>query len=226
MKLLIQALTENKTETQYLNLIKNMDSSIIDRKIEPKSSRILDDGILHNEHSFVWSLIHAFKTKNEDGYKKPKNSFYSLTVPQAVKYLNQYPALNNLETLEKLSASLWEIYQLKKAEKSCTLDSKEKSIQFLDLPTVMKLLNTKHGAIVEASGFLQLTTNEGWGGVIRGLVSEDVMAKLLQRNKVVQGPYFNHKGRKLYELNKNQKFTIPLWMTKLPSSYLRACGVN
>lgn len=226
MKLLIKTLGENKSISNYLELLKNMDNSIIDMEVQDQSSRILNHGVLHNERSFVWSLIHAFKTKNEAGYKKPKNSTYSLNVPQSVKILNQYPILNNLKTLEKLSESLWEIYQLKKAEKSCTLDSKEVSFRFLDLPTVMKHLKTKHGAIVQSSGLLQLTTSEGWGGVVRGLVSESVMAKLLEKNKVVQVPYFNHKGRRLYELNREQKFTIPLWMTKLPSSYLKACGVN
>jgi hypothetical protein len=226
MNKLINSLNEKKTVSEYLLQMKNMDASIIDREIDSKSSIILSHGLLHTEREFVWSLIHAYKTKNVDGYKKAKYSAFSLNVAQSKKILNQYPMLNCLNTLELLSASLWEIYQLKQAEKSCTLDAKEKSIEFLDISKVLNLLNHKHGAIVESSGLLQLTTNNGWGGVIRGLVSKDILTKLLEKNKISQVPYFNSKGRKLYELNRGQKYTIPLWMQKLPSSYLKACGVN
>lgn len=226
MKPLLQSLSQNQTITQYLDSIKNMNTSIIEQVIKLDSSIIEDHGVLYNERSFVWSLIHAYKTKNVDGYKKPKYSCFSMNVPQSMKILNQYPILNDLTTLQSISDSLWEIYQLKKAEMSCTLDSKESGIEFVSLPKIMKLLNSKNGAIVESDGLFQLTTNKGWGGVIRGLVSQKVMTQLVYKNKIVRIPYFNHKGRKLYELNKKQVFTIPLWMQKLPKSYLTACGVK
>lgn len=221
-------LSKNLSIQSYLTFLSSLNPArAIERKLaNDGSSRIIGYGIVITELHVLQSLVHAFKTKNDPLYKKAKNSYYQYSVPQSVKVLKEYPQLNNLEVLESLLTSVYETLQIKKAEASCTLDKKEKQFSVLDINKTHTLLKEKHGSIIYSDGLYQLTTTEGWGGVIRGIVLEDTINTLLANKVIERTPYFNSKGRKCFELTKANRKPLPSWMKNLDPSYLRACGVG
>lgn len=188
--------------------------------------KITGYGSLLTESHIVSSLIHSYKLKNDTEYRKKKNSARFTRL--ASNLIKSNSCLNNLETINKLIGIVYDSIILKRAKKSTTLDLREKELKFLDNNKILKLLNKKHGCIIYSSGFYQLTTTEGWSGECRGLVSEDQVRSLLKNNVIEQTPYFNHKGRKMFELSSKSKGLkqkkLPSWMKTLPTSYLLSCG--
>ena len=189
---------------------------------------------LRDERIAARTLQHSFLTYNHPEYKKPRlgsiGSSILLNARQGKNLISEQE-LNSLEKINRIENMITDQLTITRCvNHPCfKLDESETELRFLSVKEVMQeLKKNKHASIIYNNGVYDLAPKEGWGGVTKGLIHPKNMELMQDKKWIEQTAYFNHKGRRSYNLVERgaKKVELPSWVKNLPTSYLHACGVK